>query len=178
MMESTANSEVKEYMVSCHCKRVSGKFVLSWNKNEIEAWECNCSDCGMRGNVHIIVPKNEFQITTQMSSNDRINNNTNNTIQNANNNESFEEATTLYEWGTKVAKRRFCKTCGILAWYIPRSNPDGIAITLNCIHWGEDEGVGSSKPNVKINKFDGIHWEESFKASKITNESSQNNNMN
>ena len=81
--------------------------------------------------------------------------------------ESFDTATILYEWGTKTAKRRFCKTCGILPWYVPRSNPDGVALTLNCIDWGKNV----SKPQVEIRKYDGLNWEKSFKATNITNQS-------
>jgi hypothetical protein len=145
VMKGAESERKEEYTVSCHCKRVRGKFVC---KKEVVAWECNCSDCGMRGNVHIIVPKDDFQITMPSR-------------------ETFEEATIFYEWGTKVAKRRFCSTCGILPWYIPRSNPDGIAITLKCIDWGDV----SSKPQVQLKTFDGINWEESYHASKITNQS-------
>ena len=81
--------------------------------------------------------------------------------------ETLEDATILYEWGTKTAKRRFCKTCGILPWYIPRSNPDGIALTLNCIDWGEKH----CKPCIEIKKYDGINWEKSFTATKINSQS-------
>ncbi len=114
---------------------------------KVIAWECNCSDCSMRGNVHIIIPKSDFQILMPKSKSENENENTN---KNENETfvqqeETFEEATTLYEWGTMTAKRRFCKTCGILPWYIPRSNPDGVAITLNCIvdfDWDDGDGGG------------------------------------
>lgn len=135
-----------EFSVFCHCRRVRGKFFC---KKEVTAWDCNCSDCIMRGNVHIIVPESDFTLDMQPG-------------------ETFEDATTLYEWGTKTAKRRFCKTCGILAWYIPRSNPDGIAITLNCIDWNNETG---KTPQIEIKKFDGVHWEESYNACKIKNQS-------
>lgn len=78
--------------------------------------------------------------------------------------EALEKATTLYEWGTKTAKRRFCKRCGILPWYRPRSNPDGYGITLHCIDLGGDNGP---KPQVEIKKFNGKNWEEQFATSDI-----------
>jgi len=81
-------------------------------------------------------------------------------------NEDLDEATTLYEWGTKVAKRQFCKTCGILPWYVPRSNPDGIAITLSCVDFGDNEQMIP----IEVKHFDGVHWEESFAATSISNE--------
>lgn len=142
--EASNISRSEELVITCHCKRVRAKFIC---KSKVVAWECNCSDCSMRGNVHIIVPKEDLRITMPDD-----------------NRESLEDATTLYEWGTKTASRRFCKTCGILPFYKPRSNPDGVAITLKCIDWSST----SFKPTVELQKFDGINWEESFNASKIT----------
>ncbi|RYH15849.1 hypothetical protein EON65_31025 [archaeon] len=40
---------------------------------------------------------------------------------------------TEYRFNTKVARHVFCKKCGVQAYYIPRSNPDGVAVTLACI---------------------------------------------
>jgi len=73
--------------------------------------------------------------------------------------------TTLYQWGSRTAVRRFCKTCGILPWYTPRSNPDGVAVTLPCVDFGTD------KPEIVIKTFDGRHWEESIQSSTIVKES-------
>lgn len=41
-----------------------------------------------------------------------------------------EDKLTLYQFGSKTAKHLFCKVCGISAFYNPRSNPDGVAITV------------------------------------------------
>jgi hypothetical protein len=140
-----ATVERKEYSVRCHCGSVKGNFFC--DKNLVFAWNCNCSDCSMRGNVHIVVSEQDFSLDLDDG-------------------KTLEDLTILYEWGTKVAKRRFCKTCGILPWYTPRSNPDGVALTLKCIDWGSGE-----KPTVEMKFFDGIHWEESFAACKISEES-------
>ena len=40
-----------------------------------------------------------------------------------------------YTWGTHTALRPFCDVCGILSYYIPRSNPDGVAISVTCMDW-------------------------------------------
>lgn len=133
------------YSARCHCGDVRGKFV--YNEDLVSAWTCNCSDCSMRGNVHIVVPVEDFSLDLEEG-------------------KTLEEFTILYQWGTKAARRNFCKRCGILPWYTPRSNPDGVAITLNSIDWGDGK-----KPEVEINYFDGIHWEESFAASNISAES-------
>ena len=125
-----------EYSVRCHCGNVKGRFRCDPTK--ILVLDCNCSDCYMRQNVHYVVPACDF------------------------NDESLEDSTTLHQWGTKQAIRRFCKTCGILPWYVPRSNPDGIALTINCVDW--TKGGSEPAPSIKIEKFDGRNWEESFKA--------------
>ena len=126
--------------VSCHCGKVTAKVTTS--SESVTAWDCNCSDCLMRGNVHFMVTKLE------------------NTTQN------YNDETILYECGTKTAKHRFCKMCGILVWYTPRSNPDGFGVTLNCVvDWG-----GGKKPEIVIKQYDGVHWEESYQKSNIASE--------
>lgn len=131
------------YSVGCHCGNVKGKFKA--NKEHIVAWDCNCSDCSMRGNVHIVVPQDDFRLDMPQN--------------------TFYSATTEYLWGTKTAKRRFCSTCGILPWYRPRSNPDGYGITLKCVDWGDDEEL---KPRIEIKTFDGQNWEKQFAQSDIS----------
>lgn len=69
---------------------------------------------------------------------------------------SYEENTILYQWGTKTAVRRFCKTCGVLPFYVPRSNPDGFGVTLACVDWGDD-----GAPAVEVRNYDGVNWEKS-----------------
>lgn len=84
------DSNREEFITKCHCGRVQGRF---WaDPNRLVAWNCDCSDCKMRQNVHLVVPKEAFQLGDM--------------------NESLDEATTLYQWGTKTAIRQFCKTCG------------------------------------------------------------------
>lgn len=110
-----------------------------------QVWDCNCSDCGMRANRHFVIPARDLAID----------------------HEHWIENTTLYEWGSKTAKRRFCKKCGILPFYTPRSNPDGFGITLACVDFGDQ------RPNIVVNSFDGQHWEEFFNQSSIAEESKE-----
>lgn len=128
----------KEYSLSCHCGKVNATFLC--NRRLITAWDCNCSDCDMRGNVHFIIPSSQLDIVR----------------------EEWIEATTEYLWGTKVAKRRFCKSCGILPFYTPRSNPDGVAITLACVDWGNE-----NKPEILTEHFDGVNWDHSYHTTAI-----------
>jgi hypothetical protein len=115
---------------------------LYCNKQKVDAWICNFSDCSMRGNTHIIIREVDFKLNMME--------------------ESLEESSILYQWGTKTAQQ----TCGILPWYRPRSNVDGYVITLNCIDWGQKE-----KPEVEMKHFDGHHSEDFYAQSKISEQS-------
>uniref|UniRef100_A0A7S4J2W6 CENP-V/GFA domain-containing protein n=1 Tax=Odontella aurita TaxID=265563 RepID=A0A7S4J2W6_9STRA len=143
-------NETGTYHLRCHCGRISARFRC--NRHSVTAWDCNCSDCAMRRNVHFVIPAEDLTLTME--------------------GETLEDATILYEWGTRAAKRRFCRTCGILPFYIPRSNPDGVAITLRCADFGP-EGEG---PTVVVKKFDGVHWEESHAKTGIAAESKRSGN--
>lgn len=101
----------------------------------------------MRGNTHLVIPHEDFTLDMD---------------------EPLEEATTLYQWGSRTAIRRFCKTCGILPWYRPRSNPDGFGITYMCI---DLEAKGHTKPVIDHRTFDGQNWEECFNTSAIKGQS-------
>lgn len=101
----------------------------------------------MRSNTHFVIPQDDLQVEGGR--------------------DYFEGNTILYLWGTGKAQRRFCKTCGILPWYIPRSNPDGVAITLACAKFDPTK----TAPSVVMKKYDGLNWENSHEASGIANES-------
>jgi hypothetical protein len=49
----------------------------------------------------------------------------------------------------------FCKTCGIHAFYRPRSHPDAWDVNVRCLD--DAAGVLARFP---IQKFDGRRWEE------------------
>uniref|UniRef100_A0A7N0TEP8 CENP-V/GFA domain-containing protein n=1 Tax=Kalanchoe fedtschenkoi TaxID=63787 RepID=A0A7N0TEP8_KALFE len=67
---------------------------------------------------------------------------------------------TTYTFGTHTAKHIFCKVCGITSFYIPRSNPDGVAVTFRCVDPGTIK-------HVEIRCFDGKNWEDSYKGTGI-----------
>lgn len=97
----------KIYHGSCHCKAVT--FDVSASIHLI-VWNCNCSICYMKKNYHFIVPEDDFKLL------------------------SGKDDLTEYRFNTKVARHMFCKVCGVQAYYKPRSNPDGVAVTLACIN--------------------------------------------
>ena len=128
---------MKKYAGSCHCKAVVFE-VQAREDAEIE--KCNCSICSMSGYLHLIVPKMNFTLL------------------------SGESELETYTFNSGVAQHYFCKTCGIKPFYIPRSNPDGIDVNVNCL-----EKVPAK---MKIVNFDGLNWEAN--AHKLAHKSKPN----
>jgi hypothetical protein len=120
----------------CHCGAV--RFSVYCGLHLI-AWDCNCSICNMKRNIHFIVPKEDFTLISSSSS----------------------ESSTLtsYQFNTRVAIHKFCNVCGVQAFYHPRSNPDGVAVTLHCL---DANDCPPTRGTVEIRKFDGKNWENSF----------------
>lgn len=110
----------------CHCGAVRFTVELP---DAIEVEDCNCSICRMSGNIHVIVPASRFSLL------------------------SGEDSLTDYTFNEGVAKHLFCKTCGVKSFYIPRSNPDGVAVTWRCLDdW--------DTLLVTVCPFDGVNWED------------------
>lgn len=47
--------------------------------------------------------------------------------------EKGEDVLTEYRFGTGVAQHLFCSKCGVEAFYVPRSNPDGYSVHAGCL---------------------------------------------
>ena len=90
----------------CHCRRV--RFEVQ-GPADIEALDCNCSICRMTGFQHLIVPASRFRLV------------------------SGHDALSEYTFNTGAAKHRFCSVCGVKAFYIPRSHPDGVDVNVRCL---------------------------------------------
>ncbi len=125
-----------KYAGSCHCGTV--RFEVEAPEH-IEVEKCNCSICSMSGYLHLIVPKANFKLLTA------------------------ESDLHTYTFNTGVARHMFCKTCGIKPFYIPRSNPDGVDVNVNCL----DEVPA----NMAVVDFDGQNWEQH--AHKLAHKSKQ-----
>lgn len=110
----------------CHCRAVRFEVALP---ARIEVEDCNCSVCFMSQNAHVIVPARRFRLI------------------------SGDDALTTYTFGTGQAQHKFCSVCGVKSFYIPRSNPDGYAVTWRCL----DDPQGFEQ--VSIQAFDGVNWE-------------------
>jgi hypothetical protein len=101
----------------CHCGRI--RFEVD-APARIDALECNCSICRMTGFLHLIVAAARFRL-----------------LQGA-------EFLTEYTFHSGVAKHRFCRVCGVKAFYVPRSNPDGFDINVRCLDPETIESVSVS----------------------------------
>ena len=111
---------------NCHCGAV--KFAFSASKN-VTVQRCNCSICTMTGFLHLIVPQAQFSLLVG------------------------EDNLSEYKFNTGIAKHLFCKTCGVKSYYIPRSNPKGVSINMNCV----DQ---STFDQITVEDFDGQNWED------------------
>ncbi|MBX3188421.1 MAG: GFA family protein [Labilithrix sp.] len=89
----------------CHCGRV--RFRVSASR--LEALDCNCSVCTMKGFLHLIVTRDAFELL------------------------SGEDALSTYTFGTGVARHTFCGVCGVHPFYTPRSHPDGVDVNVRCL---------------------------------------------
>lgn len=112
------------YRGGCHCGAV--RFEVE-APERIECLECNCSICAKSGYLHLIVPQSRFRLL------------------------AGEDNLSTYSFGTKTARHKFCKTCGVKSFYIPRSNPDGYSVNVRCLEPRPKELI--------VAPFDGRHWE-------------------
>jgi uncharacterized damage-inducible protein DinB len=111
------------YRGGCHCGAV--RFELELDGDPRDVRDCNCSICTKKGFLHLIVPEAALRATGP---------------------------TATYRFGTRVATHMFCPTCGIHAYYRPRSHPDKWDVNVRCL-----DGVPLS--HWRISSFDGQHWE-------------------
>jgi hypothetical protein len=116
------------YTGGCHCGAVRFKVIVNGHK----AVDCNCSICQKKGFLHLIVPQDKFTLL------------------------QGEDKLTNYTFNTGVAQHKFCQTCGIHSFYIPRSHPDCIDVNIRCLD-------GDVLSNFAIEAFDGVNWEQNIK---------------
>jgi hypothetical protein len=112
----------------CHCGRV--RFEVDAPVNILVS-ECNCSVCSKAGFRHLIVPSDRFRLL------------------------SGSDVLTTYSFNTHTAKHQFCSVCGIKAFYVPRSHPDGYSVNARCIDPGT---IG----DVTVTQFNGQEWENQY----------------
>jgi hypothetical protein len=101
----------------CHCGRV--RFRVTADLDKVS--DCNCTMCTKKGILHLIVPREQFELI------------------------SGKDDLTTYQFNTGTAKHTFCKVCGIHPFYVPRSDPDKIDVNVRCLD-DVDLSTISAKP--------------------------------
>ena len=119
--------EASTYEGGCHCGAV--RFQVRVARHE--AVDCNCSICRKKGFLHLIVPPEDFTLL------------------------AGSEALTTYTFNTGTAKHLFCRTCGIHAFYRPRSHPNDFDVNVRCLD-------GDVLTRFQITPFNGSEWEENI----------------
>jgi hypothetical protein len=89
----------------CHCGRVRFRVTADLDRTVL----CNCSICTKKGILHVIVPREDFEVI------------------------SGRDDLTTYRFNTGVAEHTFCRHCGIHPFYVPRSHPDQIDVNVRCL---------------------------------------------
>jgi hypothetical protein len=107
--DAAAGASSVAHRGGCHCGRV--RFEVD-APARLQALDCNCSICRMTGFLHLIVPLRAFRLL------------------------AGDDALADYRFGTGTARHRFCRHCGIKAFYVPRSHPDGIDVNVRCLDAG------------------------------------------
>ena len=93
------------YTGSCHCGTI--RFRIAYRPDELTT--CDCSLCAMRGAIMAKVPEAALEIL------------------------AGEDALTLYEWNSRVAKHYFCSRCGIYVFHRKRAAPDSFGVNVFCL---------------------------------------------
>ena len=109
----------------CHCGRVRIEVLAP---PDLDLLQCNCSMCDRSGFLHLIVTADEFRLL------------------------SGADDLTEYSFGTRTAKHRFCRHCGVKSFYVPRSHPDGFSVNARCLD-------PSTIKSTTVRPYDGRNWE-------------------
>lgn len=126
MIKSVGGVPVQpRHRLSCHC----GAVVLELHLPDgiVDPRRCNCSICRRKSAVVGSVPLDGIRIV------------------------QGEDALTLYQFNTRVAKHYFCSRCGIYTHHQRRSRPDQYGYNVGCL-----EGIDPFLiENVPVS--DGVH---------------------
>ncbi|CAJ0582809.1 unnamed protein product, partial [Mesorhabditis spiculigera] len=122
------SKELATHFGSCHCGAVKWSCLAP---KILKGIKCNCSICNKKQNHHVVVASDCFKLL------------------------QGEDNLTTYQFNEKKARHRFCKTCGVQSFYIPRSNPNDIAIMPHCID-------SNTVTRIEWTCFNGQQWEETM----------------
>jgi hypothetical protein len=121
---------LQTYEGGCHCGRI--RFRIQADLAPPAIGECNCSICTKKGILHITVAPENFELLRG------------------------EGEMTTYRFNTGTAQHTFCTTCGIHAFYVPRSDVDKYSVNARCL---DDFDPATMQP---VRLFDGRNWEAAY----------------
>lgn len=121
---------VKKHRGSCHCGAVRFEVELDLGAG---AGRCNCTVCTKTSVTSAIVKPPAFALS------------------------AGESALAEYQWGAKIARRFFCKHCGVHCFgrgHLAELGGDYVSVNLNCLDDVDLRDVG-------VSYWDGRHenWE-------------------
>jgi hypothetical protein len=99
----------KKYVGTCHCGAVRFEVELA---PDARVSRCNCTICRRTGVAGTMVKPSAFRLL------------------------AGEEALSSYEWGGRIAKRFFCKSCGVQCFapgHLAELGGDYVSVNVNCI---------------------------------------------
>jgi hypothetical protein len=98
----------------CHCGAVRFEVLAPAT---LDVLDCNCSICAKSGYLHLIVPRERFEL---LSGADQLSD---------------------YRFNTATARHLFCSVCGVKSFYVPRSMPEGYSVNARCLDAGTVESM-------------------------------------
>lgn len=107
---------------SCHCGAVRYEVTGDIAKGN----RCNCSVCTKTNTTNFIVKPDAFKLT------------------------AGEDNLSVYEWGPKISKRFFCKTCGVHCFgrgFLAEVGGDFVSVNMNTLD------------DVELTAIELIHWD-------------------
>lgn len=116
---------VRKHLGSCHCGAVKYEVEIDASSGT----RCNCSICTKIGQLGSMVKPASFRLLTS------------------------EGKLSFYEWGHKVAKRYFCKTCGVHVYgavHLEQLGGDFVSVNLSTL-----DDVDPA--DVRVAHWDGRH---------------------
>jgi hypothetical protein len=93
----------------CHCGAVRFEVLAP---STLDVLDCNCSICTKSGYLHLIVPRERFEL---LAGADQLSD---------------------YRFNTGTARHLFCAICGVKSFYVPRSLPEGYSVNARCLDPG------------------------------------------
>lgn len=133
---------------ACHCGRLAFEVDAPPTLSVVQ---CNCSRCSVIGGPFCIVPAERFRLVKAEPPPGKEEERP----ATGRRSDPVAAAITRYQFNTRAALHTFCATCGVQAFYRPRSNPACVSVLVPALDQETVKGVEATT-------FDGRNWEAAF----------------